>query len=720
MKKISKMFVRIGFALILASAVLCFAGCNDEEKSASSSKTNGSSLKYGTGDYIAPSSTAKLADNPDQKVVVKRALRNFTKYDRYGNVLGDEFFPHRAALTDAQQKAYDFIYNQLAAGNYDFKMGVSVSQDDFLVAWSAMYDENSDLIWVEPQVSYRYNKSDEVTSVTFEVYDIFNDLEKTKQDFEKAANKIIEKAETISSVAGKIKYVHDYLTDNIDYVSDSPYNQSAYSALVRGETVCSGYAHAFHYIMQQMGIPCSVIEGDAGGPHVWNIVKNEDGTYYGIDVTWDDPIGNPSGSYYTTYLMVSDKQLSSETPHVRGEVSSRLPAAPKNYKGEFNTATGAVSPVTNANNGDNGPKPTNQNSPAVAAINQLTHDYDDFDWNSDLSDFWENDFKIDSGDTPHFTFDSTQYDFGDITLPDVNSLNITLPTPTPAGNTPSPSPSSSYFSDYDDDDYDYYDYDDYDDYGYGDYDDDDYDYYSYYGDDDYDYYNYDDYDDYDDYGYYDDDFDLEALFEDEDFLNELYYVMLQMGWNGRTDPSDDMVETAVMTVLGFGDDYYGYYGYDDYDDDYYGYGDYYGYYDDDDYDDYYGYGDYYGYYDDDDYDDYYGYGNYYGYYDDYDYDDYYGYGNYYDYDDYYDDDDYDDYYGNYYSNQYQTAGGKFNYVWRGNNWKWDSEYEEYYQYFKTGVCLLYDPEYDWYYLVDTDDNYWSYDDTVGDFVLMDY
>ena len=87
--------------------------------------------------------------------------------------------------------------------------------------------------------------------------------------------------------------MHDYLTNTIQYVSGSLYNQSAYSAIVNGKTVCAGYAHAFQYCMQKLGIPAAYIVGYAKGEaHAWNILCL-DGEYYGMDVTWDDPIGNP-------------------------------------------------------------------------------------------------------------------------------------------------------------------------------------------------------------------------------------------------------------------------------------------------------------------------------------------------------------------------------------------------------------------------------------------
>ena len=94
-------------------------------------------------------------------------------------------------------------------------------------------------------------------------------------------------------------------------------NQSAYSALVNGRTVCAGYARAFQYLLQQMDIPCYYCTGYAGEAHAWNIVALDDG-YYNVDVTWDDSDG---GRY--DYFNKTDTDYADS--HIRQELSVYLP-----------------------------------------------------------------------------------------------------------------------------------------------------------------------------------------------------------------------------------------------------------------------------------------------------------------------------------------------------------------------------------------------------------
>ena len=50
--------------------------------------------------------------------------------------------------------------------------------------------------------------------------------------------------------------------------------------------VCEGYSRAFKIICDRIGLPCILVVGQG---HMWNYVQNDDGVWYAVDVTWDDP-----------------------------------------------------------------------------------------------------------------------------------------------------------------------------------------------------------------------------------------------------------------------------------------------------------------------------------------------------------------------------------------------------------------------------------------------
>lgn len=54
--------------------------------------------------------------------------------------------------------------------------------------------------------------------------------------------------------------------------------------------VCEGYARAFKVLCDRAEIPCVLVEGlGEGGDHMWNYIQLE-GSWYGVDVTWNDPV----------------------------------------------------------------------------------------------------------------------------------------------------------------------------------------------------------------------------------------------------------------------------------------------------------------------------------------------------------------------------------------------------------------------------------------------
>ena len=95
----------------------------------------------------------------------------------------------------------------------------------------------------------------------------------------------------------QIKYLHDWMINNIDYDVTCSKEEiySIYGALRKGTAVCEGYARAFKYMLDGLGIPCVMVSGTATNStgdtesHAWNYVKLN-GKWYAIDVTWDDPI----------------------------------------------------------------------------------------------------------------------------------------------------------------------------------------------------------------------------------------------------------------------------------------------------------------------------------------------------------------------------------------------------------------------------------------------
>ena len=140
----------------------------------------------------------------------------------------------------------------------------------------------------------------------------------------------------------KLREAHDWLTTHNfynryfqmgygrDVTGDLPW--SPLSALKGTDTkvpneapVCEGYARAMKVLCDAMDIPCILMSGYACSTptsdlegHMWNYVQMEDGKWFAIDPTWDDPVisgaANKLISGYEShkYFLVGSEEESEE------------------------------------------------------------------------------------------------------------------------------------------------------------------------------------------------------------------------------------------------------------------------------------------------------------------------------------------------------------------------------------------------------------------------
>ena len=145
----------------------------------------------------------------------------------------------------------------------------------------------------------------------------------------------------------KVLKIHNTLINSIEYDSDSNKNTShnIYGTLVNKKAVCEGYAKAFKYLLDSLNIESILVSGtgtNSSGDsesHMWNYVKlNEN--WYGVDVTWDDPviIGGTSKNNIRYDFFLKGKSTFLKSHSASGKISDigilfKLPSlSTKNYK----------------------------------------------------------------------------------------------------------------------------------------------------------------------------------------------------------------------------------------------------------------------------------------------------------------------------------------------------------------------------------------------------
>ncbi|MFJ8064794.1 DUF5050 domain-containing protein [Psychrobacillus sp. NPDC096426] len=114
----------------------------------------------------------------------------------------------------------------------------------------------------------------------------------------------------------KVKAIHDYIALSTAYDWDNYLNgtvpadsYTAYGSLIQGIAVCDGYAKAAQLLMNRLGIENYYVYGTAnGGLHSWNLIKLN-GTFYWMDITWDDPAPNQDGYVRYSYFLITSDQL---------------------------------------------------------------------------------------------------------------------------------------------------------------------------------------------------------------------------------------------------------------------------------------------------------------------------------------------------------------------------------------------------------------------------
>ena len=265
--------------------------------------------------------------------------------------IGQNFYSWLEESTDGDGINDVLIYdvNEYCPGMYNYRIRIPISCDnagDLIVkleremhalpktveaVYSLFRLEHEDVTWLSSVFSYSYNSgkiNDTEGYMEIEPSIYFRSIDKNKYyDSIDLRDRMI--AEIISYIPEnasdyeKIRYFNAYLTRSNCFNSDSPNEpSSAHEAVTALEgnagsngPVCEAYARAFELLCESQDIPCATIIGKANNTgHAWNLVQMDDGNWYAVDVTWNDPIvpnviSPVSGYERETYLLVGKETV---------------------------------------------------------------------------------------------------------------------------------------------------------------------------------------------------------------------------------------------------------------------------------------------------------------------------------------------------------------------------------------------------------------------------
>ena len=314
--------------------------------------------------------TPQIIENPFEQI--EDGNKQVREVD-YSNVTVNKYFYNQLEeYSKTIYKAFESNKENMKTGTYKVELGNSFStllnqnngQEQlgkyYQSAIEAYTYDNPEVFYLSPNKMYlNIETTTKGSNVSYNVYinsgneanyliDEFSSkaqIDTAMNQIEQVRTKILQNSR--NNTYENIKMVHDYLVQNIEYdTSISKENiYNVYGAMVKGEAVCEGYARSFKYLMDSLGILCTLVIGkgtnSAGKTenHAWNYVQ-VDGNWYAIDCTWDDPVSTTGyvseSSKYRYFLKGSNDMIKDHTPSSQftegGKVFQYPPISSSNYE----------------------------------------------------------------------------------------------------------------------------------------------------------------------------------------------------------------------------------------------------------------------------------------------------------------------------------------------------------------------------------------------------
>ncbi len=314
--------------------------------------------------------TPKIVENPFDQI--KDGERKIEEVDYSDVTINKYFYNQLEEEAKTIYKAFEMNKENMKTGTHRIELGSSfselLSREDgqeklgkyYQSAIEAYTYDNPDVFYLSPNKMYlNIETTTKGKNVTYGVYidhgkqenyliDEFSyreQVDKAIHQIEQVRDQILQNRK--NSTYDNIKMVHDYLIEHIEYDTtvskENIYN--IYGAMVNGESVCEGYARSFKYLMDHLGIPCTLVIGKGTNSegktenHAWNYVQLRD-RWYAIDSTWDDPVSTTGwvsqSSKHRYFLKGSNDMVEDHIPSGQftegGKMFSYPPLSTSNYE----------------------------------------------------------------------------------------------------------------------------------------------------------------------------------------------------------------------------------------------------------------------------------------------------------------------------------------------------------------------------------------------------
>ncbi len=277
-----------------------------------------------------PGRRKRRIPKPPRKKVTGEHQREDGKFQKYA-------YSH---LNDAEKAAYDLIEEAVLS----FKPDVSVEHlhldkgcVDKLVDY--VRRDHPEICWIGKTSYQSLQSSGLLTDFHFDYCLTKEEAEARQAEIDKAVPLFMEGVtddlcdyDAALTIYENIIRLADYDVEGLKESEKSKPDgskpddlRSVYGMLVNRKGVCVGYAKATQYLLNQMGINCTMVTGMGEKDlHAWNLVELE-GDWYYMDTTWDDPVCEKSNKPTSDKIKYDYFCITTEEMSKTHKIDDKLP-----------------------------------------------------------------------------------------------------------------------------------------------------------------------------------------------------------------------------------------------------------------------------------------------------------------------------------------------------------------------------------------------------------
>lgn len=225
----------------------------------------------------------------------------------------------RNYLSDEDKEIYDGIYDAvMTLCPYKAKHTSSDSEEFTDKVWKILQNcvltDHPEIFWTDGGGTTSWTVAASTADYTFEIKYLFDEesIHGYSDRLKSCLNEALAQCPGGSDY-DKALWAYEWIINNSDYDINTtgPLETGAYGILCYHKSTCNGYSKAYQMLLQNLGIPCTIVSGKAnnGTAHGWNVITIESQSYH-VDVTWGDPT-NPNDKKILSheYFCLSDDEI---------------------------------------------------------------------------------------------------------------------------------------------------------------------------------------------------------------------------------------------------------------------------------------------------------------------------------------------------------------------------------------------------------------------------